>query len=161
MNLQVEIKKKFELRIMAFGNYLVAAKLHSQEHQEGKLDWRAIRDGQMLVEPFDLPEDIAQKLRDFMHHMGLVFGAFDMVVTPDDEYVFLEINEQGQFLWLEEFNPQFKMLDIFVQFLLQRSVDFQWNETAYQHSIERYRTQMQSVYGHHMQRHVQLNTCQA
>jgi len=31
----------------------------------------------------------------------LNFGAIDMVLTPNDEYVFLELNPNGQWLWLE------------------------------------------------------------
>ena len=155
---QVEIKKKFELRITCFGHYLVAAKLNSQKHPDGLVDWRAIRGAKMMVESFELPETIAQNIRLFMQRMGLVFGAFDVIVTPEDDYVFLEVNEQGQFLWLEECNSDFKMLDIFVQFLLQRSVDFQWDASRYCHSIERYRSQMQTLYEHNIQRHVQLNT---
>lgn len=155
---QVEIKKQFELRITCFGNYLVAAKLHSQKHPEGLIDWRAIRGQRMLIEPFELPEVIANKIRAFMHHMGLVFGAIDMIVTPNDEYIFLEVNEQGQFLWIEELNPQFKMLDMFIQFILKRSKDFNWDETSCVHTIEKYRSQMQALYDVNVQRHVQLNT---
>lgn len=155
---QVEIKKQFELRITCFGNYLVAAKLNSQKHPDGLIDWRAIRGKPMLVEPYSLPEIIAQKIRLFMRKMGLVFGAFDVIVTPENEYIFLEVNEQGQFLWLEEFNPEFKMLDIFIQFLIKCSSTFEWDETSYEHSIEKYRSQMQGVFDVNMERHVQVNT---
>ena len=156
---QIEIKKKFELRITCFGHYLVAAKLHSQKHPEGLIDWRAIRGDRMLIEFYELPEIIANKIRLFMQNLGLVFGAVDMIVTPDGEYIFLEVNEQGQFLWIEELNPQFKMLDIFIQFILKRSLDFQWDESACAHTIETYRSQMQNVYETNVQRHIQLNSC--
>jgi glutathione synthase/RimK-type ligase-like ATP-grasp enzyme len=33
--------------------------------------------------------------------MGLVYGAIDLRLTPDGEYVFLEINPAGQFLYIE------------------------------------------------------------
>ena len=155
---QVEIEKKFELRITCFGNYLVAAKLHSQKHPDGLIDWRAIRGASMLVEPFELPEDIAEKIRLFMRRMGLVFGAFDLIVTPDDEYVFLEVNEQGQFLWIEEFNPAFKMLDIFIQFMLNGAENFVWNPESCIHNIEHYRSQMKAIFDLNMERHVQVNT---
>ena len=93
-----------------------------------------------------------------MQRMGLAFGAFDVIVTPEDEYVFLEVNEQGQFLWLEEFNPDFKMLDIFIQYMLQGSIDFVWNAKACEHSIEQYRSQMKAIFEVNMDRHVQVNT---
>lgn len=154
---QVEIKKKFELRITCFGQYLVAAKLHSQQHSDGMIDWRAIHHARMLVEPFELPEEIAQAIRLFMQRMGLVFGALDMIVTPENEYIFLEVNEQGQFLWLEEFSSDFKMLDIFIQFMLQRSVNFTWDPTQYTHSIAAYRDEMKTIYDKNMQQHVRVN----
>ncbi len=56
-----------------------------------------------------------------MKKLGLVFGCFDFIVTPDNEYYFLEINEQGQFLWIEEVNPDIKMLDAFVNFLINKN----------------------------------------
>jgi glutathione synthase/RimK-type ligase-like ATP-grasp enzyme len=34
--------------------------------------------------------------------MQLTFGAIDMIVTPTGEYVFLEINANGQYLWIEK-----------------------------------------------------------
>jgi D-alanine-D-alanine ligase-like ATP-grasp enzyme len=37
-----------------------------------------------------------------MEDFHIVFGAFDFIVTPDDEWVFLEVNPNGQWLWLEE-----------------------------------------------------------
>lgn len=137
---------------------MVAAKLHSQKHPDGLIDWRAIRGEKMLVEPFELPEEVAKRIRLFMQKMGLVFGAFDVIVTPDDEYVFLEVNEQGQFLWIEEFNPDFKMLDIFIQYMLHGSVDFEWDAASCKHSIEQYRSQMKAIFEINMARHVQLNT---
>jgi hypothetical protein len=33
--------------------------------------------------------------------LGLEFGAIDLILRPDGEYVFLEINPNGQWLWLE------------------------------------------------------------
>ena len=38
-----------------------------------------------------------------LEHYGLYFGAFDFIVSKKDkEYVFLEINPNGQWLWLEQ-----------------------------------------------------------
>jgi glutathione synthase/RimK-type ligase-like ATP-grasp enzyme len=33
--------------------------------------------------------------------MQLDFGAIDIILTPDDEYVFLEINQSGQWMWVQ------------------------------------------------------------
>ncbi|WED42952.1 hypothetical protein [Legionella cardiaca] len=154
---QKEIKKKYELRVTCFGDYLVAVKLNSQEHKDGYIDWRAIPRGIMAIEPYHLPSELARKIRLFMQKMGLVFGAFDFIVTPGNEYIFLEVNEQGQFLWIEEYNSELKMLDIFVNFLVSRARDFMWDSGKAVHTIERYRRQMEGIILQNMQRHVDLN----
>ena len=83
---------------------------------DGQFDWRAIPDGELGVDFYDLPSDIDHKCRMFMSHFGLLFGCFDFIVTPKNEYIFLEMNEQGQFLWVKHLNPEIKMLDILLNF---------------------------------------------
>ena len=34
--------------------------------------------------------------------MRPVFGAIDLIRTPDDNYLFLEVNPNGQWLWLDD-----------------------------------------------------------
>jgi glutathione synthase/RimK-type ligase-like ATP-grasp enzyme len=34
--------------------------------------------------------------------LGLTFGAIDLILTPDGEYVFLEVNINGQWAYLED-----------------------------------------------------------
>jgi len=36
-----------------------------------------------------------------MRRLGLEYGAIDLRLTPEGQYVFLEINPAGQFLWIE------------------------------------------------------------
>lgn len=155
---QKEIKKSYELRITCFGDYIVATKLNSQNHEEGKLDWRAIPTGMLQVESYTLPEEFQNKIRLFMKRIGIVFGAFDFIVTPEGEYIFLEVNEQGQFLWIEEYNPEITMLDIFVQFLVNKTQKFVWQTNKRKHSIEMYRDAMTEIVSLNLQRHVDLNS---
>jgi len=42
-----------------------------------------------------------------MDYFGLNYGAVDMIVTPDNRHIFLEINPAGEFFWLEAYNPKF------------------------------------------------------
>jgi len=37
-----------------------------------------------------------------VQELGLRYGAIDLIVTPQDEWVFLESNCNGQWLWLEK-----------------------------------------------------------
>lgn len=49
----------------------------------------------------ELPPDVATKLRTMVDALGLVYGAIDLRLTPQGEYVFLEINPAGEFLFSE------------------------------------------------------------
>ncbi len=37
-----------------------------------------------------------------MNYFNIEFGAFDFIVTKSNVWVFLEINPNGQWLWLEQ-----------------------------------------------------------
>lgn len=158
---QKEVKKQYELRVTCFGDHIVAAQLDSQAHAQGQVDWRAIQDNTLRVTPYQLPIAVEDKIRLFMRKLGIVFGTFDFIVTPEGEYVFLEVNEQGQFLWLEESCPDLKLLDRFVHFLLDRTVDFKWDERKVSYSIDQYRYQMKAMCDENMERHVELNSVKA
>ena len=58
-----------------------------------------------------------------MRELGLVFGCIDLIVTPEGEHVFLEINEMGQFLWVEQGAPACPMLRAFATLLVERRLD--------------------------------------
>jgi glutathione synthase/RimK-type ligase-like ATP-grasp enzyme len=154
---QKEVKKKYELRITCFGRHLVAAKLHSQEHPDGKVDWRAIRTGTLHIEPYTLPKSLEEKIRKFMHRLGIVFGAFDFIVTPEGDYVFLEVNEQGQFLWIEQYNPSFKMLDLFVHFLIYQGLTDAMISAPPIHTISEYEHEVEPIFQSNRSKHVDLN----
>lgn len=115
---QYRINKAYELRVTYMGGHILAVKLDSQSHPKGKQDWRAAPIREMGIEIYELPEKLIGQCRSFMNSMGLVFGCLDFIVTPDGQYYFLEVNEQGQFLWIEEVNPDIPMLDIFSEFLV-------------------------------------------
>lgn len=97
------IEKAFELRITVVCDKVFACKIDSQlmEEGKGKEDWRQGYDYGLKHEIFELPEDISKLCKEFLKKMNLNFGCFDFIVTPDNEYVFLECNPNGQWLWIE------------------------------------------------------------
>ena len=58
--------------------------------------------GTAKVSSHPLPNDIEDKLIKLMDRMNLKFGAIDFRLTPDGEYVFLEINPAGEYLFISE-----------------------------------------------------------
>ncbi len=65
-----------------------------------------------------------------MKKLNIVFGCFDFIVTPEHDFVFLEVNEMGQFLWKEQVCPETRILDAFLDFLMHPSFDFEWQPRA-------------------------------
>jgi hypothetical protein len=57
-----------------------------------------------------------------MADLGIVYGTFDFIVTPDEELVFLEVNEAGQTFFMEQIYPDMQVIDAFAHFLAQRSL---------------------------------------
>lgn len=114
---QQYVQKRYELRVFCFGTRLIAVKLNSQTDPSTQTDWRTSTNGMLQPELCDLPQKTADSVLRYMTHMGLEYGAFDFVVRPDGEHVFLECNVSGQFLFVEEWNPQIQMLAAFVRFL--------------------------------------------
>lgn len=99
---QPYIDKHLELRIVIVGRQIFACAIHSQQSELSREDWRRHDLENTPYEPFDLPIDISQKLLAYMDRLGLVFGSVDMILTPDGEYLFLEINPNGQFDWIAQ-----------------------------------------------------------
>jgi len=98
---QEYIQKDVELRITVVGNKVFPIEIHSQKSERAKFDWR--RDTlNLLHREHLLPEDVKQKIINFVHKLGLNFGAIDMILTPNGRYVFLEINPNGQWGWIED-----------------------------------------------------------
>ena len=123
---QERIEKEYEIRATYIGNLGIAAKLITQIHSTTRLDWRESYKDIVVEQLKSLPPPVDLACRNLMKRLGIVFGCFDLIMTPQGEYVFLEVNEMGQFLWIEEANPQIMLLDPFCEFLVQREVDFDW-----------------------------------
>lgn len=102
--LQEYVEKDFELRITVICDKVFACKLNSQELDDdnGKIDWRdGLLNGKLKHEVFELPDRIRAFCINYLKEMNQHYGAFDFIVTPSGEYVFLECNSNGQWYWIE------------------------------------------------------------
>jgi len=99
---QEEIPKKYEIRVNVIGSQVISVKIDSQQSKTSELDWRRYDLQNTPYAPYKLPDEIEKKCLELTRQLGLEFGAIDLIRKPDGEYVFLEINENGQFLWIEE-----------------------------------------------------------
>jgi glutathione synthase/RimK-type ligase-like ATP-grasp enzyme len=137
------LDKDFELRVTVIGRSVFAARLDSQKDGYYLTDWRANQlDSEIQCDMFELPADIEHKCMALMDRLGLVFGCIDIVVTPRGEYVFLEVNEMGQFIWIEDMNPEMPLLDCFVKFLISRDPKFRYKADSPVCDFREFRTWM-------------------
>ncbi len=98
---QEYVPKDFELRIVVVGDKVFPVEIHSQRSEKAKIDWR--KDTlNLLHKPHNLPDEISKKVINLVHRLGLNFGAIDIILTPDQRYVFLEVNPNGQWGWVED-----------------------------------------------------------
>ena len=99
---QSYISKKIELRITVVGESVFACAIHSQKSEKTKDDWRNYDLKNTPHTPCFLPKNIREKCLKLVHSYGLNFGAIDMILTPESEYVFVELNPNGQWAWIED-----------------------------------------------------------
>lgn len=98
---QPALPKKREWRITVVGDKSFDAAIYTTKN--AKDDWRLHQftpDVEFRHEPFPLQEK--EKCFRLLEAYGLRYGAFDFIEKPDGTIVFLEVNTNGQYRWLEE-----------------------------------------------------------
>jgi MvdC family ATP-grasp ribosomal peptide maturase len=101
MVFQELIPKARELRVAWVGGEAFTGALDASGTSRGQTDWRRAAPGECRWETAELPAEVAHGLRSLMEELGLVFGAVDLIVTPEGEHVFLEVNPAGEWGMLE------------------------------------------------------------
>lgn len=98
--IQEYIEKQYELRLIVVEDEVITCKIYSQEQSVSQTDWRLGSDN-LHLEIIPTPEPLQTFCLKFLQLMHLRFGCFDFICTPAGEYVFLECNPNGQWLWIE------------------------------------------------------------
>lgn len=99
---QPYVPKQLELRVVIFGRRVLACAIHSQQSERSRDDWRRYDFDNTPYAPYALPEEVSRKLVALLERMGLVYASIDLILTPDNEFVFLEVNPNGQFAWVAD-----------------------------------------------------------
>ena len=96
--IQVEIKKKFELRVFYLKGLCYPMAIFSQIDPTTSVDFRKYNTKKPnRTVPYKLPREIEEKLHLIMVDIKLDTGSFDIIVDQNGQYVFLEVNPIGQF----------------------------------------------------------------
>lgn len=99
---QPYVSKGKEWRITVVGDKFFDAAIYTSD--DAKTDWRMKQfdPTKVAFKAERFPDVQHQRCLAFLGNIGLRFGAFDFIETPDGEIVFLECNPNGQYGWLEE-----------------------------------------------------------
>jgi glutathione synthase/RimK-type ligase-like ATP-grasp enzyme len=112
---QQRVAKQFDVRMVLLGTAVYSYALYNPK---GSIDWRQdVAQGIVGVESVATPDEIRRQVLAFAQKSGIVFGSFDFAVDGDGAWWFLEVNEEGQFLWLDDFNPGLHVQEKFLAFL--------------------------------------------
>jgi len=99
---QEYVEKRAELRVTVVGSRVFACAIHSQASERTRIDWRRYDLDNTPHEAVTLDAATERRCAQMTASLGLEFSAIDLVVRPDGEIVFLEMNPNGQWGWIEE-----------------------------------------------------------
>ena len=118
------IEKACDLRVTVMGEHFFAMSLRKAEG-DAYVDWRPhSKEPSMRAEAVSLSAAVEGKLRALMRELGLVFGCIDLVVDKQGDVYFLEVNQAGQFLFVEEMVPDYPVLRAMTALLASGRTDF-------------------------------------
>jgi glutathione synthase/RimK-type ligase-like ATP-grasp enzyme len=103
---QAIVDKDVELRVTVVGDEVFAAAIHSQETHHTQIDFRNYDASLTRITPYQLPAEVEHRCVALTRALGLRYSAIDLIVTPEGRTVFLEINPNGQYLWIERATGQ-------------------------------------------------------
>lgn len=99
---QEYIPKIYELRVHVIGNVVLCCQIQSQENKTTEVDWRNYAISKTPHYAIELNKTIENACIHIVKELNLEFGIIDLIVTPNDEIIFLECNSQGSWIWIEQ-----------------------------------------------------------
>jgi hypothetical protein len=133
---QRKIEKKCDVRVTFFGSTYLAVRIWSQASSSGAVDYRSDLRREATLEPIEANAEFLDRCRHLSSLLGLLHGSYDFIEQPDGSIVFVEINEMGQFLWLEERLPALPLLSMFAAFSVDPRPDFRFDPARWpEHSF--------------------------
>ena len=96
------VEKRHDLRVTVVGDEVFPCQIDSQALEVSRVDWRAAHHAALKHQPCELDAATADRCRALLRQLGLQTAGIDLIVTPQGETVFLEINAAGQWAWVQE-----------------------------------------------------------
>jgi glutathione synthase/RimK-type ligase-like ATP-grasp enzyme len=96
---QERINNSCDIRVTVVNNDIFSVAIKKDKPDE--VDWRSPD----IIKKYtihELPQELALKILDLNKELNLTYSAMDFILTPDNEYFFLEVNPVGEWVWLEK-----------------------------------------------------------
>lgn len=93
-----ELVPGVDVRVTIVGDDVFAAEIRGDDSAYA-FDFRV--DPSPTITAHTLPSQVEEPLMAMMRRLGIRYGAADFRITPDGDYVFLEVNPAGQWLFVE------------------------------------------------------------
>lgn len=116
---QEYIEKSVEIRVFFIENFFFSMAIFSQNDDKTKIDFRNYNtEMPNRYVPFLLPINILEKTKKFIKIGQHNTGSIDLILTPEGDFVFLEINPMGQYDWVSQYCNYYidkKIAEILIQ----------------------------------------------
>ena len=99
---QRRLDKLYELRVTVVGEEVFACRIPTDKLGPTQVDRRELSYKILDLEPCTLDRDDAERCRTLLRELGLEMAGIDLIVTPQNKTVFLEINAVGQWAFVQE-----------------------------------------------------------
>jgi hypothetical protein len=118
------IDKKSDIPATVIGDRMYAMEIVKNDGG-AFLDWcSSTMDEVCVMKPFQLGHLLQQKLKALTSRLGIVFGCIDLVIDRDNSVFFLEVNQAGQFLFVEEKVGSLPLLQSVMAMLMEARCDY-------------------------------------
>lgn len=94
-----EYVEGIDLRVIVVGERIFTVRIDARETSY-PIDMRMVI-GEAKTSAFELPQTICDQIHQLMRALNLTYGAIDMKLTDSGEFIFLEVNPAGQWLFVE------------------------------------------------------------
>lgn len=98
---QEKVIKRHDIRVTIVGEKVFAVKIGADSLPPEIPDWRFAPIDKLKYEKHTLPVELEKACLELVKRLGLDFGAIDLAIDSSGNYVFFEINPNGQWAWLE------------------------------------------------------------
>jgi hypothetical protein len=120
---QQRIEKVADIRMVIMGGDVFAYRIIQLGEQHFDFRVGFFRNDELKYEEISIPESLKKKIIGFMTSMEINFASADFALTPDGEFVFLDLNPNGQWLFIEHSSPETRIGQKFCAFFVTDCID--------------------------------------